>query len=151
MKPNTSINDWSEWVDIKTAKSRKGPFNRLGVYQIRAVAVSGEPISIHRLAGVDASGVLYIGRSGYNTNRSIANRIGEFVRQQHSGGVTYAKAKEVLEKLPRFSGHHLQVKAKFLATKEEIDVAESNALNRYFLEYAELPPCNSAKSNAKDS
>lgn len=103
------------------------------------------------MAGVDASGVLYIGRSGYNKNRSIANRIGEFVKQQHSGGVTYVKAKQIIEKLPRFSGHRLQVKVKFLTTKEEIDVAETAALNGYFSEYAELPPCNSARSNAADS
>ncbi|MFH1718587.1 MAG: hypothetical protein ABIF19_14630 [Planctomycetota bacterium] len=144
MKRIISTSNWSEWVDIEKARSTNGPFNYLGIYQIRAATTSGKPISIQRLAGVDASGVLYIGRSGFNSNRSIANRIGEFVRKQHSGGITYAKAKPVLDERPRFSKHCLQVKAKFLKT-DQIPKAESEALDEYFLEYAELPPCNSAR------
>ena len=146
------MSNWADWVSIETAKSKRGPFNHLGIYQIRAVTPAGESIPIHRLVGIDSSGILYIGRSGYNSNRSIANRIGEFVRQQHSGrqkhsgGVTYARAKPILERAPQFSGHHLQVRAKLLSTKEDIDLAEAKALDEYFSEHAELPPCNSARN-----
>lgn len=143
---------WSELVNIEDAKKKKGPFNnRLGIYQICVVTSSGQPIPICRLAGVDKLGVLYIGRSGYNANRSIANRIREFSQQKHSGGITYTKAKQVLEIIPQLAGHCLQVRAKFLSS-QEIKEAELCALNEYFSNYAELPPCNSArpKSNADE-
>jgi hypothetical protein len=141
------MSNWTDWVTIETAKSKKGPFNHLGIYQIRAVTPTGEPIPINRFVGIDLLGILYIGRSGYTSNRSIANRIGEFVRQQHSGGDTYARAKQVLEREPQFSGHLLQVRTKLIFTKEEIDLAEAKALREYFSEHAELPPCNSARTN----
>lgn len=142
--------DWSDWVSIEVAKSRKGPFNCLGIYQIRAVTSSGKPIPVCRLVGVDPLGTVYIGRSGFASGRSIANRIGEFVRQQHSGGVTYARAKEGPDRTPAYSRHSLQVRAKVLFTKKEIESAESRALQEYFSKYGELPPCNSARSNARD-
>jgi len=148
MKRIISTSNWSESVDIKEAKSKKGPFNHLGIYQILAANAKGKPISIHRLAGVDASGVLYVGRSGFNSNRSSAVRIGEFVRKQHSGGITYARAKLILDKRPRFSKHCLQVRAKSLKT-EQIRKAASEALKEYFLDYAELPPCNSARAKCQ--
>jgi len=141
------MSDWSDWVSIEIAKSRKGPFNCLGIYQIRAVTSSGKPIPVSRLVGVDPIGILYIGRSGFSSGRSIANRIGEFVRQQHSGGITYATAKEVLDKSSAYSRHSLQVRVKVLSTKKEIESAESRTLQEYFSKYGELPPCNSVKSN----
>jgi len=140
---------WSDWTPVETAKSKKGPFNHLGIYQIRAVTSGGEPIPIHRLVEVDPLGILYIGRSGLDLDRSIANRIGEFIAgKKHSGSKTYAKAKRVWDKYPQYSGHSLQVRAMRVDTKEEIKVAESLALDEYFDEYAELPPFNSARSKA---
>lgn len=140
------MSKWSKWVDIENAKSKKGPFNDFGVYELRAVNQSNSPIPINRLIGTDPLGILYIGRSGYggkNSARTIANRIREFVQRQHSGGITYAKAKSVLKKAAQFSGHHLQVRAVF-AADDEIEAAESKELRKYFAEYGELPPCNSA-------
>lgn len=145
MKRTTSTSDWSEWVEIEKAKSTQGPFSHLGIYQIRAARPSGKPISIDRLAGRDASGVLYIGRSGFNSNRSIAIRIGEFVGLRHSGGITYAKAKPILDKLRRFSNHRLQVSAKRLTTRTGICKAELDEIEAYHDNYAELPPCNSTR------
>jgi len=140
------MSNWSDWVPIEIAKSKTGPFNYLGIYQIGAVMPTGKPIPIHRLVGVDRSGVLYIGRSGHALRRSIANRIGEFDDgKRHSGGATYARAKQVLDKV--FPGHRLQVKAMRVTAQEAIEGAESRALE-YFEEHAELPPCNSARSNA---
>jgi hypothetical protein len=147
------MNKWAEWVDIDQAQLNQGPFNHYGIYQIGIVDSKGAAIWVNRLAGVDKLGIIYIGRSGYkqqNSNRTIANRIREFVRQQHSGGKTYAKAKELtLDRTLQFSGHRLRVRASFLRDAE-IDGAEADALLEYFKLYAELPPCNSAlPTNAK--
>jgi hypothetical protein len=144
------MSKWSDWIDIELAKSQRGPFNDFGIYQIRAVTSLGEPISISRLVGVDPLGILYLGRSGYRhkkSERTIANRIREFLQRQHSGGVTYARANETLKREPQFSEHRLQVRAMFLPD-EKINAAESKALHDYFLTHAELPPCNSQLSNA---
>ena len=136
---------WSDWIDIELAKSRHGPLNDFGIYQIRAVTPSGEPIPISRIVGVDSSGIVYMGRSGYRHQRSkrtVANRIREFLRRRHSGGVTYARAKETLQRASQFSDHCLQVRAMLLAD-EEIDAMESDVLRDYFSRHGELPPCNS--------
>jgi hypothetical protein len=145
------MSKWSKWVDIESAKSKTGSFNDFGVYEVRAVNQSNSPIPINRFIGIDPLGILYIGRSGYggkNSARTIANRIREFLQRQHSGGVTYAKAKLILtRRSPQFSGHHLQVRAVFVAG-DEIEAEESKELRKYFDEYGELPPCNSALPGA---
>jgi hypothetical protein len=141
------IDNWTDWIDIDLAKSKRGQFNNFGIYEIRVVDSRGQPIPISRLIGVDYPGVLYIGRSGLRnqkTKRTIANRIQEFLRQKnHSGGITYARAKKILQQEKKFSGHRLQVRAIFLAD-EEIKSKEAKVLRDYFSIHAELPPCNSA-------
>jgi hypothetical protein len=142
---------WSDWIDIELAKSQHGLLSDFGVYQIRVVTPSGEPISISRMVGVDSLGILYVGRSGYRHQRSkrtVANRIREFLRQQHSGGVTYARAKDTLQRASQFSDHRLQVRAMFLPD-EEIDAKESGILRDYFSRHGELPPCNSQLPTAR--
>ena len=142
---------WSDWMDVDLAGKQNGSLDDFGVYQIRAVNKSGNPIPIGRLAGVDPLGILYVGRSGFRrqkTNRTVANRVREFVRQAHSGGITYARANKILKQVPQFSDHQLQVRAKVLPD-DKIDVEESNVLRKYFKKYAELPPCNSALPKAK--
>jgi len=149
MEKRRSANRWTPWVDVELAKSRKGPFSDYGIYQIRAVTPAGEPIPISRLAAVDPLGILYIGRSGYrrqHTRRTVAHRIGEFLRRQHSGGHTYARAVKVMRRNPAFAGHRLQARARFFSD-DEIDAAEGETLREYFLTCAELPPCNSQSSN----
>jgi hypothetical protein len=59
------MSKWSKWVDIESAKSKKGSFNDFGVYEVRAVNQSNSPIPINRFIGTDPLGILYIGRSGY--------------------------------------------------------------------------------------
>jgi hypothetical protein len=140
---------WSRWLDAELAKLRTGRFNDFGIYQIRIVTPSGKPIQICRIGGIDQTGIIYIGRSGYRlgkTNRTVANRIQEFIKEQHSGGCTYAKAKSVLQKMPQYKGHLLQVRAMFVPNKD-IKNTESNELKKYFSSYAELPPCNSSLPN----
>ncbi len=151
-KRNISTNTWTKWTDITEVQSKKETFNYLGIYQIRIATKKGEPISIGRLARVDKSGILYIGRSGFHNKRSLSVRINEFVKKYHSGGITYSKAEPILDLLPRFLKRHLQVRAKIITDrkyiiKEKIIAAESEALKKYFEQFAELPPCNS--SNVK--
>ena len=140
---------WTSWLPIEDAASRDGPFGGMfGLYQIRAVSRTGAPIPIQRFAGSDSHGVIYIGRSGYfnrSENRTIANRIGEFIRQGHSGGKTYARADLVLRRIRRFSQHVLEVRGMILPD-DEISAGEAKELRRYFNAYAELPPCNSNSS-----
>lgn len=140
------MNDWSSWQDIKSAKTKGGNLNDFGIYEIRVVNRNKEAIPIFRFVGCDSQGLIYIGRSGYRwqkTGRTIANRIKEFVQQQHSGGTTYARAHKVLIGQSEFSGHRLEARGKILPD-EEIKKAEKNAIDEYFSMHAELPPCNSA-------
>lgn len=139
------MNNWTDWIDIDLAKSKRGPLNDFGVYEIRAIDSKGVPIAISRLVGVDDLGVLYIGRSGYRhqkTERTIANRIREFLRQTHSGGVTYERARQTLSQSQKFSDHRLQVRAMFVPD-EKIDSTERTLLHNYFSKHGEVPPCNS--------
>lgn len=145
------MSGWTDWIDIDFAESKEGPLNDFGVYEIRAVDSKGQPVPIKRLVGVDMLGRLYVGRSGFShqkTKRTIANRIREFLRGRHSGGVTYARAREILQQTQKFSGHRLQVRAMFLPD-DKIESGESKVLYDYFSKHAELPPCNSALPKKK--
>ena len=137
---------WTSWKEISPAIAKDGTLNDYGIYQIRLVDKKGKVIPIGRFVKIDQQGLIYIGRSGFRlqrTGRTIANRIKEFVNQNHSGGITYALAQKVLRKQKKFSEHRLQVRGMFLPDNE-IDRAEKKALRDYFAHYAELPPCNSA-------
>jgi hypothetical protein len=144
------MSEWTDWVDIETAKSPQGPFVGHGIYQIRIVDEQNEPIPISRIGGIDPSGLLHVGRSGHgieSPTRTIANRLKEFIQQQHSGGKTYARAREVLLRFPQFANHQLQARAMFVKN-DEIDIAESRAAWAYLGKYGELPPCNSSLPRA---
>lgn len=136
---------WTPWIEIEAACARNGAFREFGVYQIRAVSTSGDPIPINRLIGTDANGILYTGRSGYRNGtgyRTIANRIAEFMNQRHSGGITYARARRWLQRDRRFANHRLNVRALFLPDSA-IVATETLLLDTYFSRHGELPPCNS--------
>jgi hypothetical protein len=143
--------EWSTWIDAAEAATRKGPFAHFGIYQIRAVKPGGEPIPIPRLAGIDPSGTIYIGRSGFErqgTDRFVSNRIREFLNRQHSGGQTYFIACVAIHKHPAFSEHALQVRACRLPDSA-IEHAEDVALTQYLMQFGELPPCNSTMPKLK--
>ncbi len=140
------MSDWTNWENIEIAKVKKGVFNDFGIYQIHAISPDEKVIPINRLVGSDPLGIIYIGRSGINSespNRTIANRINEFVKAQHSGGVTYLRALPILKRSSIFHGHRLQARAMFLPDNE-IKVAETKIMSNYFELYGELPPCNSS-------
>jgi hypothetical protein len=144
------MSEWMPWYDSKEAKSSRGSLNDFGIYQIRMVNSSGKPLQIERFCAVDAEGLIYFGRSGFRrqkTNRTIANRIREFLQQQHSGGITYARVKPLLDRHSRFGGHHLQIRGQFLPDSD-IQKAEAALLNDYLSSYGELPPCNSSQPQA---
>jgi hypothetical protein len=143
-----SMSKWTKWIDITDKDKLKQELqNKYGIYEIRIVNSNGSPIKIMRLANkIDSIGLLYIGRSGYRrqmTNRTLFKRIGEFSKQQHSGGITYDKANEILQYNRTFRNHYLQVRVMFLSDKK-INAAESRELRLYFEKFAELPPCNSS-------
>jgi hypothetical protein len=143
--------DWSQWSTIETAASSKGPFAHYGIYPIRAVDRDGNPIPFPRLAAVDPTGTIYIGRSGYSsqsTDRFVSNRIREFKNKQHSGGQTYFLACIAMANNALFESHSLQVRACHLPDGE-IDRGEDYALTQYLLAHGELPPCNSVMPKLK--
>lgn len=145
------MNHWSEWVEIERARSGEGRFAHFGIYHIRAVNQSGSPITVGRLAGIDRAGILYIGRSGFRwqkTQRTLGNRIDEWLKGGHSGGFRFQGLKPALDSSPAFRGHRLQARAKVLPDIE-IEKAEVVSLQDYLSLYAELPPINSSMPSAK--
>lgn len=145
------MKEWSsDWVAIEETMHNPAIFQQFGIYQIRIVTPTNAPIPIPRIGGIDPIGILYIGRSGYakkSNRRTIAKRLSEFIQQRHSGGITYARAKSVLQHMQQFSGHRLQCRAISL-DDQDIDTVESQFLLEYFRTYAELPPCNSSLPKA---
>lgn len=136
--------NWTEWVFIDNNNPiLPDSFNNFGIYQIGMVNTSDRPIPIGRLAQIDKSGIIYIGRSGLDKKRTIAKRIKEFLRGNHSGGKRYARARQVLENGMIHKNHRLQARAKILLPNQ-ILIAEANCLHEYFSTYAELPPCNAS-------
>jgi hypothetical protein len=141
---------WTDWVDIDRACSTSGIFGDYGIYEIRLFAPkTNSPAPLFRLVGVDTSGLIYIGRSGFRKTgrgRTVANRFREWVAQQHSGANTYAKAVPILDK-SLLADRKLQVRAMFLPD-DQIEAAEATTLEEYFAVHAELPPCNSSTPRA---
>jgi len=104
---------------------------------------TNSPATLFRFVGVDASGLIYIGRSGFRKRgrgRTVANRLREWINLQHPGPNTYAKALSTLDK-SQWADRKLQVGAIFLPD-DQIEAAEGMALAEYFELHAELPPCN---------
>jgi hypothetical protein len=142
---------WSEWVDIDRACATGGVFGDYGIYEIRLlIPKTNTPATVFRFVGVDTSGLIYIGRSGFRRRgrgRTVANRLREWITQQHSGANTYSKAVSILDRSPTLADRKLQVRAMFVPD-EQIAAAEAEALAEYFAIHAELPPCNSSTPGA---
>jgi hypothetical protein len=145
------VGQWSEWVDIDRACATTGNFGDYGIYEVRLfIPRTNTPATIFRFVGVDTLGLIYIGRSGFRRKgrgRTIANRLREWITQQHSGANTYAKAISTLDGSPTLADRKLQVRAMFVPD-EQIEAAEAGALAEYFAIHAELPPCNSSTPGA---
>jgi hypothetical protein len=145
------IGQWSEWVDLDRACSASGVFGDYGIYEVRLfMPKTNMPATLFRFVGVDTSGLIYIGRSGFRERgrgRTVANRLREWITQQHSGANTYAKAVSTLDRSPTLADRKLQVRAMFVPD-EQIEAKEAEALAEYFAIHAELPPCNSSTPGA---
>jgi len=143
----TEIWNSSKWHAIYWASEFEK--ENFGVYQIRIVDKDNKPIPIPRIGGTDPDGVIYIGRSGYRsqkTNRSLAKRISEFERGLHSGEGTYYLLKAYCKffRTDPYKDHQLQYRVGRVAgTKEKVYETEIYSLATYFAQYGELPPCNS--------
>ena len=137
---------WTNWFKVEESSGRKSKLDRCGVYKIRIVNSSGEPIPIGRICCQDPDGIVYIGRS---VPKKIAYRIGRFNRKQkHSGSKTYNRVKFVLNGYPQFADHRLEVQGMFLEESEVIN-AEADLLHDYLFKFGELPPFNSKLENKK--
>ena len=142
---------WSKWHEVQIgAKMSVDDFpDGFGIYQVRAVLKPNgdKALEIGRLGGIDQSGLLYIGRSGIQSKspkRTIKNRVNEFLLKRHSGGKTYSAALRSLGGNKNFLSHVLQVRG-MLLPEEKIKSRESQEIEKYVREFAELPPCNSRR------
>lgn len=139
------MEDWSDWVSISDPKDLKKSFAFHGVYMIRCVDASGDPIPIGRLVATDEQGVLYIGRSGLpskSPQRTVAHRLNEFSKYRHSGGKTYFLASISMEREESFPDYSLQARGRHFL-EEDIERGEDHELTQYLMRHGELPPCNS--------
>lgn len=133
------MNGWSTWIGIDEAAKKAGGFEDYGIYQVRIVDLTGEARPIHRLVGVDPSGLIYIGRSGFRSTgngRTVANRTREWLAIWHPGAALYDKSKSML------GDHRVEVRALFLPD-DRIVAVESEEIINYRTSHGELPPFNS--------
>ncbi len=141
---------WNNYKGHDIYRARDFEEGKFGIYQIRMVDKDNSPIPVPRIGGTDPDGIIYIGRSGYETHktdRSLAQRISEFGSGPSSGGETYWLMKEHCTNFRHapYKDHRLQYRARHVkGTKREVDKAEIEALAVYFAQYGELPPCNSS-------
>jgi len=118
--------------------------SRGGIYVLHCFE-NEKPRTIHRLFGHDTKGILYIGM----TEGSLVNRVGALQQSLVDNANTD-------EKEPAHSGH-TQMGKKYFRIRKKIDIdslyiqvfphenpkqAETDALENYVKEYAELPPLN---------
>jgi len=133
--------NWSNWHRLKNLaknKFRDVPTD-IGVYQIRCVSPSGEPIKIHRAAGIDDEGILYIGAAW---KRNIRSRVRAFwgiiargrVRG-HSGALTYVRYQ--FDRL--YPKEMLEVRWAVVENPRDI---ERILLEEYMEKYLDTPPLN---------
>lgn len=141
--------DWSNWYRLESlAKNRfKDVPADIGVYQIRCVSPSGEPIKIHRAAGIDDEGILYIGvawrRSIRARIKAFWDVIGEGKIRKHSGARTYVHYK--FDKLyPKE-----MLEARWAVVENPRDV-ESALLEEYMEKYLDTPPLNLQSGGRKN-
>lgn len=136
---------WTKWYSIDDAMSSIPPI-AYGIYKIRVTNSKGIPICIDRIGGVDDSGIVYIGRSGFkkkSPNRTLITRIWEFYQGNHSGGDTYYLSNQHrLSLTNNFRSHEINACCLILPDKS-ISQMEGAFLLQYFKRFGELPPFNS--------
>jgi hypothetical protein len=100
------------------------------------------PIRINRVLGTDVEGLLYIGKS-INLRERLRMLWRVLNPKQnataHTFGTKYNKNKNLRETFPLNSLY-----VSFIITTEP-QILESELLDKYFLQYGEVPPFNSSK------
>jgi hypothetical protein len=131
-----------------TAKpiSQETGYGFSGVYWIKLFK-NQQPVEIHRLGGVDKEGMLSIGCTD-----NIERRRKQFVNSSegkygHSEGMQWFLARKYSDLgSQEYSLWFDYVKAE---SKEASEKGEEDEIRRYFKEYGETPPLNSAIPNRK--
>ena len=127
---------WAEWLLLKTEDFQSIPRSP-GVYEIRW-AIEGKPQPIDRVDGVDAEGLLYIGKT-----KNLRSRTRSFWRyiktekSRHTAGYTYV----FYDYERKFRPDQLEVRW-MTVSQDEIDKEETKLLDDYINKYLDRPPLN---------
>ena len=130
------MNRWAERLLLGTEKFDSiPPFS--GVYEIRW-AIKGTPQPIARVDGVDANGLLYIGKA--ENLRSRIKAFWRYIRSEkgkHTAGYTYV----FYDYERKFRPDQLEVRW-MTVSEDEMDREETRLLDEYVNKYLDRPPLN---------
>lgn len=138
------MGNWGAWRNIKNIYHDIDVSHKQGLYQIRMVNPSDNPLPIPRLAGVDERGIIYIGKSV-----ELRTRIENFYCGRHSGGGMYNLIRLRLRRYKPYNNYILQYRYMKISDEKVMEKTETNLLRRYFREYCEPPPFNSIVTGGK--
>lgn len=138
------MGNWVKWRNIENIYNDIDVLHKQGLYQIRMVNSSNNPLPIPRLVGIDESGIIYIGMSV-----ELRTRIENFYCGRHSGGGMYNLVRLRLRRHIPYNGYTLQYRYMQISDEEVMEKIETNLLRRYFRKYCELPPFNSTVKGGK--
>jgi hypothetical protein len=119
--------NWSSWYALTEESIKLHVPKRFGIYKIRQTG----GVLVSRLVG--QSEILYIGRSGTSTNRTLGHRLLELVRE--GPHVAWPRVRRLREQL----GLNLEF---CYAESDEPEETEKVLLMVYEKEHYELPPLN---------
>jgi hypothetical protein len=114
---------------------------QLGVYKLYALREDGVPIPIHRFAGIDNTGILYIGQTSKQTLKKRIYNLLATTRQggnttNHSGGLKY-RTNDIIR--TTLADHLLYFDFEVCDNPLE---REKELLKKYASLYGEYPPLN---------
>lgn len=128
--------DYTKWMELDENNVKK-VYEGRGLYQIRIVRADGSPTKIQRFGRADHEGIIYIGRGDLKT------RLQAWLKNGHDGAINWFLAGLFLSQ---------KYRAQFRTKKvrdNNLQDGETEALAKYFRQFAELPPCNSVFSGNK--
>ena len=140
---------WSEYKHFETLDWKTIPSSP-GVYYIRCVNNSGNPIRIPRLGGVDNEGIVYIGETG----RNLRNRVRNFWKTAHNfrvsshiGGWNYSYwGYNKIFPLKNLEFSYMSCKNKDHSERMEVDCLWDYRKTK---SYIDLPPLNFSAGKEK--
>ena len=133
------MRDWSGWRPIEAPSGHRGA----ATYQIRLV--SGPlPVSLPRLLGPDADGILVIGETGRLEKRREQFCRGRARGDGHSEAnlIWLLESAGVVQRL--FAATAIEYRFRALASKDAAAILEKAELWRYVQRFGEVPPFNSS-------